>query len=197
VDANMRDPAGGFPPEAPRDFTGNASGSRTQNPLMDLFEAPIALSDATKSADALEGARGIGDFVVCPLLHGMPDGGAYVPEMYDAQWTPLPQDGGCFNTAYADGKVVREKGYWQQSECLRTLMRYAALDGKPEMRRRYAQTLALVRDEFIDSKNGGWFWMPKTDCAHHGCADNQPDACHMTAMHREALDLAARDTSKR
>ena len=246
VRANLRDSAGGFRPEAPRDFSGDEAGSRTQNPVMHLFEALLALYDATGDPEALAGARGIGDFVVYRLLHGLPDGGAYIAERYDAKWEPLPesgsgnidlghqfewvyllnsseerglptvytavaqrlldyairvgydeQAGGCFNVAYTDGKVVREKGYWQQSECLRTLMRYAALYGKPDMTRRYEQTLALVQDELIDPVNGGWFIMTKRSCVHLTCPDEQPDAYHMTAMHREALALAARAKANR
>ena len=244
--ANLRDPAGGFRPEAPRDFSDGQTGSRTQNSVMHLFEALLALYDATGDPEALAGARGIGDFVVYRLARGLPDGGAYIAEWYDAKWEPLPehdsgnidlghqfewahllnsaeerglpalytavaqrlldyaikvgydeQAGGCFNIAYADGKVGREKGYWQQSECLRTLMRYAALYGKPEMKRRYEQTLALVQDELIDPVNGGWFIMTKRSCAHRACPDEQPDAYHMTSMHREALALAARAKANR
>jgi mannose/cellobiose epimerase-like protein (N-acyl-D-glucosamine 2-epimerase family) len=246
VRANLRDPAGGYRSEAPRDFSGGASGSRTQNPVMHLFEALLALYDATGDPEVLAGARGVGDFVVYRLLHGLPDGGAYIVEWYDAKWGPLPEDsggnidlghqfewayllnaseerglpalytavaqrllddaiktgydeqaGGCFNVAYTNGRVVREKGYWQQSECLRTIMRYAVLYGNPDMKRRYEQTLSLIQDEFIDGKNGGWFVMTKSACAHESCPDEQPDAYHMTAMHREALALAARAGAER
>jgi len=246
VQANLRDPGGGFRPEAPRDFSDGASGSRTQNPVMHLFEALLALHGATGDPEALAGARSIGDFVVYRLLHGLPDGGAYIAEWYDAKWEPLPEDrggnidlghqfewafllnsseerglpalytavaqrlldyaiktgydeqkGGCFNAAYTDGRVVREKGYWQQSECLRTVMHYAALYGKSDMKRRYEQTLTLIRDEFIDAKNGGWFVMTKSACARQSCPDEQPDAYHMTTMHREALALAARAKADR
>jgi len=246
VQANLRDPGGGFRPEVPRDFSDGASGSRTQNPVMHLFEALLALHGATGDPEALAGARSIGDFVVYRLLHGLPDGGAYIAEWYDAKWEPLPEDrggnidlghqfewafllnsseerglpalytavaqrlldyaiktgydeqkGGCFNAAYTDGRVVREKGYWQQSECLRTVMHYAALYGKSDMKRRYEQTLTLIRDEFIDAKNGGWFVMTKSACARQSCPDEQPDAYHMTTMHREALALAARAKADR
>ncbi|HQR12035.1 MAG TPA: AGE family epimerase/isomerase [Casimicrobiaceae bacterium] len=246
VQANLSDPGGGFRPEAPRDFSVGESGSRTQNPVMHLFEALLALYDATGDPDVLADARSIGDFVVDRLMHGLPDGGAYIAERYDAKWKPLPEDGGgnielghqfewafllnssaerglpsvyaavaqrlldyaiatgydeqsggCFNVAYANGKVVRDKGYWQQSECLRTIMRYASLYGKPEMKRRYEQTLSLVQDELIDAANGGWYFMTRSDCTRRSCPDEQPDAYHMTAMHREALALAARANANR
>jgi hypothetical protein len=65
------------------------------------------------------------------------------------------------------------------------------------MKRRYEQTLALVQDEFTDTENGGWFVMAKRACVHRTCPDEQPDAYHMTAMHREALALAARARAQR
>jgi mannose-6-phosphate isomerase len=205
---------------------------------MHLFEAMLALYDATGDAEALAGAQSIGDFVLYKLLRGRPDGTAYIPEWYNEKWEPLPQedidlghqfewaflldaagarglagvypqvaervlgyaikigydeiDGGAFTRLYPDGTVVRQKGFWQQAECLRTLMHYAALYGKPDMKRRYEQTLTLVKDEFIDAKNGGWYPMTKSACLHQSCADEQPEPYHMTAMHREALELAAR-----
>ena len=100
--------------------------------------------------------------------------------------------GGCYSRAEMDGTVTRDKGWWQQSGCLRMLMHFAAVYGKPDMRRRYEQTLGFVRDEFIDATNGGWYPRMKSQCARSPCPDEQPDAYHMTAMHREALDLDAK-----
>jgi len=245
VSFGLRDSSGGFRKEAPRDF-GHSSELRTQNPVMHMFEAMLALHDATGDPEALAGAQGIGKFVLHKLLQGRPDGTAFIAEWYSEKWEPLPRDkggyidlghqfewafllstagargltgvypevaqrvldyaikvgydeidGGVFNRVYPDGALVREKGSWQQSECLRTLMHYAALYGKPDMKRRYDQTLALVQDEFIDAKNGGWFAMAKSACAHQTCADEQFEPYHMTGMHREALDLAARAKTER
>jgi mannose/cellobiose epimerase-like protein (N-acyl-D-glucosamine 2-epimerase family) len=99
--------------------------------------------------------------------------------------------GGCYSRAVTDGTVTRDKGWWQQSGCLRMLMRFAARYGKPDMKRRYEQTLAFVREEFIDTANGGWYPRMKSQCARSPCPDEQPDAYHMVGLHREALDLAA------
>jgi mannose/cellobiose epimerase-like protein (N-acyl-D-glucosamine 2-epimerase family) len=107
------------------------------------------------------------------------------------------ESGGCYTRAELDGSVTRDKGWWQQSGCLRLLMRFAAAYGKPEMARRYEQTLAFVRNEFIDTGNGGWYLRMKSQCARSPCPDEQPDAYHMTALHREALDLAAKAQSLR
>ena len=105
--------------------------------------------------------------------------------------------GGCYSRAEMDGSVTRDKGWWQQSGCLRMLMHFAAMYGKPDVRRRYEQTLAFVRDEFIDSENGGWYPRMKSQCARSPCADEQPDAYHMAMLHREALDLDAKASAPR
>ena len=102
------------------------------------------------------------------------------------------ENGGCYSRVEIDGGVTRDKGWWQQSSCLRMLMHLAATYRKPEMARRYEQTLTFVRNEFIDAGNGGWYLRMKSQCARSPCPDEQPDAYHMTALHREALDLTAK-----
>ncbi|MEP6558484.1 MAG: AGE family epimerase/isomerase [Burkholderiales bacterium] len=87
----LRDPQGGFRGEVARDFSSatGKDGYRSQNPVMHLFEALLALHDATQDPVALAGARSVANFVVYRLLVGLPDGGAYIPEWFDANWKPL------------------------------------------------------------------------------------------------------------
>jgi len=66
-------------------------------------------------------------------------------------------NGGSYKRVYSSGKIDKEKGYWQQSECLRVLMHFMVLRGKSSLRSRYEQTLQYVNDEWFDSRNGGWF----------------------------------------
>lgn len=92
IDLWLRDGKGGFFKELPRDFskTGAAATAlRTQNPLMHLFEALLALHDATQDPVAMKAAKGLGEFVVYRLLQGRPDDGASIPEWYDSNWKPL------------------------------------------------------------------------------------------------------------
>jgi len=91
IDIWLRNPKGGFRMELPRDFsaTGQAQAAASQNPVMHLFEALLALHDATRDPVALAGAKGVADFVVYRLLVGLPDGGAYIPEWYGPDWKPL------------------------------------------------------------------------------------------------------------
>ncbi|MFM8333841.1 MAG: AGE family epimerase/isomerase [Candidatus Methylumidiphilus sp.] len=100
--------------------------------------------------------------------------------------------GGAFFKVSGTGSVDQTKGYWQQSECLRALMHFMVVRGKTGLRPRYEQTLQYVTDEWIDDVNGGWLGQPKSVCATAGCAGDQPDPYHMTAMHMEALELAVR-----
>lgn len=235
----LRDDAGGYPPEATVQFT-PAESLRTQNPVMHLFEAMLALWEATRDPDALSGARAVGDFVIARLLVRRQQD-AYIPEWYSAQWQPLPSDGGgyidlghqfewawllsdaaihglpasyaqtgelvlayalkegydqdqggCFNRMSPEGNKDLGKGWWEQSETLRTLMHYAALRGHTELWPRYDQTLALVRRDFADAVNGGWYPGPLKDCPDSPCTQAQAGfGYHIAAMHMEALGLTA------
>ncbi len=88
INFNLRDSDGGFRIEAARNFS-TTNTLRNQNPVMHMFEALLALVDATGDPRALAGANSVGDFVLYKLLEGEADGGAYIPEWYDAQWKPL------------------------------------------------------------------------------------------------------------
>lgn len=235
----LRDPAGGYPPEAKADFTA-ADGLRTQNPVMHLFEAVLALWEITRDPDALTGVRDIGDFIVGRLLVRR-QRDAYIPEWYSPRWTPLPGDqggyidlghqfewayllsaanlrglpdsyaqageailtyalqeaydqdqGGCFNRLSPEGLKDLAKGWWEQSETLRTLMHYATVRGHTELWPRYEQTLAMVKRDFADAVHGGWYPSPLKDCGKSPCTLPQAGfGYHIAAMHMEALDLTA------
>ncbi len=91
IDLSLRDGKGGFFRDLPRNFSKTgavATASRTQNPLMHLFEALLALHDATGDPVAMKGAKSLGEFVVYRLLQGQPDNGASIPEWYDSDWKP-------------------------------------------------------------------------------------------------------------
>ncbi len=83
------DARGGLINECGRDFK-PMPGARTQNPVMHMFEALLALGEATGDAGVLAGTRKLGDFVCYQLLQGLADGGARIPEWYDEAWQPLP-----------------------------------------------------------------------------------------------------------
>ena len=91
IDTWMRKPSGGFWTELPRNFSqaGRAGANGNQNPIMHLFEALLALHEATQDAQVLAAAKGVADFVAYRLLVGMADGGACIPGWYDADWKPL------------------------------------------------------------------------------------------------------------
>jgi mannose/cellobiose epimerase-like protein (N-acyl-D-glucosamine 2-epimerase family) len=241
IDTGLRNPLGGFHGELPRNFSqvgADANTASSQNPLMHLFEALLALHDATHDPAALKGAKSIADFVIYRLLVGTSDGGAYIPEWYDRDWKPLATrekggyvdlghqfewshmlmaaaqlglsdiylqiaqrllkfgvekgydeaEGGIYTKMYPDGTVEKDKYWWQQCEGLRAFMASASTTGRKDMWRRYEQTVDLVRAQFIDPVNGGWFSRSRKQCG--GCPDDQPDPYHMTGMHHAALALA-------
>jgi mannose/cellobiose epimerase-like protein (N-acyl-D-glucosamine 2-epimerase family) len=192
-----------------------------------MFEALLALIDATGDPQVLADARDMGDFVVNQLMVGLPDGGAYIPEWYDAQWKPLQngdgftdlghqfewshllrsaekrglpavysgvadrllkfavangydeQEGGIFNRMSPRGDVDRNKFWWQQAEGMKAFLAAAE---RPEMARRYRDTLDLVDKEFLDRENGGWLFGSKDTCAHGNCSAQQPDPYHLVSL---------------
>jgi mannose-6-phosphate isomerase len=234
----LLDAQGGLVEVTTRDFKPE-SPERTQNPVMHMFEALLALVEATDDPQARIAARAMGDFVINKLMQGRPDGSASIPEWYDSEWKPLPTrekgaytdlghqfewvhllqtgsrlgispvydavadrllqyalqngydeiDGGAFNRIYPDGSVERDKGYWEQAECLHALLSAASLSERRELWRRYDQTLALIQQQLIDNKNGGWH---AAVCPRGDCMDDQPEPYHMASLHRAALQAAGR-----
>ena len=211
----------------------------SQNPIMHLYEALLALYEASGSHEAFEGANSIGNFVANKLLQGMEDGSARIPELYDTHWKVLDQahdgyidighqfewaylfsagaeaglnpilagvadrllnyamdkgydiaDSGVYSSMTPDGKVNRNKGYWQQAEALRALMHHAAIRGRTDLWGRVTQMTELIHTEFLDQENGGWFDATKSECRKGHCSDRQPDGYHMTALHYEAIRLS-------
>ncbi len=237
INSWMRDEKGGFRGEAQRDFSSLAPGVGSQNPMMHLFEALLALHDATRDPVALAGVKSVGDFVLYRLLKGTPDGGGYIPEWYDENWQPLPTrdkggyvdlghqfewvhllmaaekrglsgvygqsaerllkfavkvgydetDGGVFTKMYPDGTVDRSKFWWQQVEGMRAFLAVSLATGQSDMWRRHEQTNDLVRDQFVDKRNGGWYAKARGSCGGEGCGGPQVEPYHMVGMHRDAL----------
>jgi mannose-6-phosphate isomerase len=234
------DREGGPVNEASANFVAIA-GSRTQNPLMHLFEALLSLHESTGDSTARQSARQLGDFVTDRLMQGLPEGGARIPEWYDEHWLPLPSklmggyidighqfewshlfadaarlgvspvyaqvaervlhhalevgydevDGGAFKRSFPDStEVERDKGWWQQAECLHALVVAATDSNFTDLWRRYDQTVKLVRNELIDPDHGNWRTGTSKVCGQGHCADEQPDPYHMVRLHRAALKAA-------
>jgi len=93
----FRDPHGFFVWQKNRDFT-EARGRNTQNPMMHLFEALLALHDATGSPQVLRDAQSLADAIFGKLFDAR---GGYLPEWYDADWKPLPvEQKGCIDLGH-------------------------------------------------------------------------------------------------
>lgn len=144
IEAGLADPAGGFRGQTARNFMPGQPGARSQNPLMHLFEAQLALLDATGDAAVRQAARRLGDFVINRLMQGRPDGSAYIPEWYDAQWQALPtkQAGG-----YTD--------IGHQFEWSHLLLRSTALDVAPLHAAVGDRLLQFALQEGYDEIDGG------------------------------------------
>lgn len=103
-------------PRLNRDFT-QARGVNSQNPMMHLFEALLALHDATGSREVHRDARALAEAIFTRLFQ---DQGGYLPEFYDSEWKPSPPDkrghidlGHQFEWAFLLSHAV-EKGFPKQ-----------------------------------------------------------------------------------
>ena len=83
--SKMFDSQGGLRSKANTDFT-RTTGGNSQNPIMHLFEALLALHDATKSPVVFEDARKLVEFVVTRLYRK--DEGC-IPEAFGPEWKPV------------------------------------------------------------------------------------------------------------
>ena len=90
IQLRFADGTGGYRSALSRDFS-TSMGGNSQNPIMHLFEALLALHQASGSPLARDGAISIANFVAYTLLQGLEDGTARIPEFYDANWKALDQ----------------------------------------------------------------------------------------------------------
>jgi mannobiose 2-epimerase len=81
----LRDRAGFIKPKTTRDFS-ESRGTNSQNPMMHLFEALLALHDLTGSPAVFDDAQSLAHGIFAKLFQ---DEGGYLPELYDSAWKPL------------------------------------------------------------------------------------------------------------
>lgn len=102
--------------------------------------------------------------------------------------------GGVFSRCGYNGRVIdADKGWWQQAELLRALMYLAEAHGREDLWQPFDQSLAFVRENFLDAEHGGWFagFDPSTS------PDDRPTykgstwkvGYHATGLFAEALRL--------
>ncbi|MGH8662866.1 MAG: AGE family epimerase/isomerase, partial [Burkholderiales bacterium] len=89
----MHEPSGGFVAQSDRLFVKHGS-ARSQNPIMHLFEALLAMHDATSDPEWLRHARDIADFVLTRLMQKPSEDHRSIPEYYEADWKPQPSSRG-------------------------------------------------------------------------------------------------------
>ena len=93
---HMREPSGFFRPRMDRNYT-KVIGQNSQNPMMHLFEALLALHDATGSQEVLRDAQAHADNILNRLIQDE----TRLPELYDAEWhAARPEQGGYFELGH-------------------------------------------------------------------------------------------------
>jgi len=82
----LQDEYGLFKRETSRDFKVEGPGKKTQNPVMHLFEALLALHNATQSNVVYGDIERLANTVLSRLYREP----GYIPELYDRNWKPIP-----------------------------------------------------------------------------------------------------------
>lgn len=85
---HLREENGLFRPKMDRNYT-KVIGQNCQNPMMHLFEALLALHDATGSKAVLRDAQAHAATIFTRLFNARE---GYLPEYYDRDWKPAPAD---------------------------------------------------------------------------------------------------------
>ena len=93
----LREPNGLFKPKTDRNYA-RVTAQNTQNPMMHLFEALLALHDATGSKEVLRDAQAHADNIFTKLFDARE---GRLPELYDRDWKAAPpEQGGYFELAH-------------------------------------------------------------------------------------------------
>lgn len=167
IDRGFTDAEGGLHTECERDFKPRP-GPRSQNAVMHMFEALLALRGASGDKLAEAGARRLGDFAANKLLQGQADGGALIPEWFDESWKPLPTkaEGGFIDLGHqfewshllTVGAVVSPV-YGQVAE---RVLAYAMATGYDEVEGGCGMR-AFPDDHKADMRKG---WWQQAECLH-------------------------------
>jgi len=79
------------------------------------------------------------------------------------------RDGGILNAATPAGKILSaDKGWWEQCEGIRAMMRHAVLHGRDDLWEPLAKSARFVRKNYVDHTHGGWYSSAAPDGAHKG-----------------------------
>lgn len=240
------DSKGGLKPLLQNDFSGDAS-YRSQNPIMHLVEALLAVSETLPSGPHLQQAKSWIDFLFNGVRSRQEPA---LAEFYDVDWNPLatpppeseepgcicpghqlewayllskavelglpdsylntarfaldaglqfgldPHHGGIMRATDMDGTVRDDrKVFWQQTEAIRSLARFAVHHGMEKYQSPLKETLHFFNQHLWDHTFGGVY----TEVQHDG-SPMTPDKgsvwkvdYHTVSMISELLDLNPTD----
>ncbi|KKL12980.1 hypothetical protein LCGC14_2530330, partial [marine sediment metagenome] len=105
--------------------------------------------------------------------------------------------GGIFGASAYDGTVRgRSKGWWQQAEHLRALMRHAGRHGRDDLWPAFDASLAFVKAHLMDAEHGGWYGSydpaKPRGAAQMGKGTVWKTGYHTAGMYVEALKLTGK-----
>ncbi len=98
--------------------------------------------------------------------------------------------GGIVSLLNYEGAVIRPgKGWWEQCEFLRALMRYACRHDRADLWPAFHKSLEFVKGSFLDAEYGGWFSTPAGERRNTDKGSEWFAGYHVTNLYLEALRL--------
>lgn len=96
--------------------------------------------------------------------------------------------GGIFSLVNYEGELIRpRKGWWEQCEFLRALMRYAARHKRADLWPAFRKSLDFTKASFMDAEYGGWFSTPSDGRQNTDKGSEWLAGYHVTNLYLEAL----------
>lgn len=76
------------------------------------------------------------------------------------------EQGGIYSPVAPDGtRTSDRKGWWEQCETIRALLRLADLHARDDLLAPLQQTITFVQNQFLDSAHGGWYAYRQPDAS--------------------------------
>ena len=100
-------------------------------------------------------------------------------------------EGGIYSPASPEGVAKDRKGWWEQCEATRALMRFAVVHNREDLWLPLRKTIDFIQQNFVDPEHRGWFMSAGDDSTVHwqNKGDEYKVDYHVVGMCMEAIRL--------
>ena len=108
--------------------------------------------------------------------------------------------GGIYSPVDPDGQILnKRKGWWEQCETVRALLRFIHEHGRLGLHKPLQQTISFIQNEFLDSAHKGWYLSrePGESPAMQSKGHEAKLDYHVVGMCMEAIKIAKGTSEKK